>query len=272
MAYNMLDGMDMVSTDPLNNCADLGIKWSFLICLISFSMILLLDKVIFNNSDLADSNSNLGSETHDLKKSILGSEQGENERTNLENNFKERVSSKYKTALKLSRNSNLKNNESDSNEQEDIIQKPNLKITKSDKTNDITIDNEGENLVENLLDTSGSSSQEKLKQNNETLKVNVIEEKKMDTLEKVTTHHHEGHVHQNLVKKDDSFLTCIILLVAMGIHGFFSMLAFGLEPTRQGTINLFIALIVHKWSEAITVSKHYFNFNLFRFLICCRRN
>ena len=260
-AYNMLDGMDMISKTNLHNCADLGIKWSFLICLISFSMILLLDKVIFNNSDLAEANSHSHNQSYDLRKSILSSSQKSDERTNLENKFKERVSSKYKTALRLSRNSDLKDN-TDTHQHDHLIQKSNPKITKSanDSTKDVIQNPEKGTLVENLLDTSQNSSQKEseedtLKQDPEYLQVNVLKETSNEDVSKVTIEKHEGHVHQNLIKKEDSFLTCIILLVAMGIHGFFSMLAFGLEPTRQGTINLFIALIVHKWSEAITVSK-----------------
>jgi hypothetical protein len=255
MAYEALDGMQMVTqVDELTNCADMGLKWSFFICLLSFSAILLLDKVIFNNSDIADSNSHLSSRsrTSNLRKSLIKNNEEEDE-MNMENNFKERVSSKYKLALKLSRNGNLDNDK----EEEDSVQfsKPSPKLIKNQNDEE-----ESNNLTEELINGSNetnSNNKEKrvLKDQTEYLQVNVIRTDDDVKGDMVDTHHHEGHVHQNLVKKGDSFLTCIVLLFAMGIHGFFSMLAFGLETTKTGTVNLFIALIVHKWSEAFTVSK-----------------
>ena len=270
----MLDGEEMKAN--MLKCSEGGIQWSYLICLLSFSSILFLDKVVFNNSDLIEENEGeegqIGLKKSFLKSSIRGSEDGED----LEENFKERVSSKYKIALKLSRNSNLKGsfgkNQEEFEEHDQMIKKPKLKIIKSN--------NQHENL-DDLHEVSSEVLEEPLLSENEKLeiqnqknkkkilnsfnnsvKINIISENK---IENQHDHEHQEHVHQNLVGKDDSVLTSIVLLVAMGIHGFFSLLAFGIEPSKSGTINLFIALIVHKWSEALTVGKKLFSNGLFDF-------
>ena len=76
-----------------------------------------------------------------------------------------------------------------------------------------------------------------------------------------------------MVTSEDSSLTAYVLLLAMGLHGFFAGLALGITKELGGTINLFLAIIAHKWSEALTVgisfvsaqidSKSAFNYILF---------
>jgi zinc transporter 1/2/3 len=298
-AHDMLDEMPMECKlkggEDVVGCGEDGLQWSYLICLMSFSAILLLDKVIFNNSDIADHNEHneMGQKTN-LKTSILNSSIKESlieDSDTLEENFKERVSSKYKIALRLSRNSNLQEHENKIDEfleHDKLLQKPKLKIVKSktennesgddsdkkDKSSEILNEpllTESENLSEKeLLEIQNQKNKVRLQKSikkskpHNQIQVNVIdvENQKKNILEENLVEpehfHHEGHQHQNLVGKDDSILTSIILLVAMGIHGFFSLLAFGIEPTKAGTINLFIALIIHKWSEALTVGNQTF--------------
>lgn len=285
-AYNMLDGMPMTPPGPaaagdpaVGDCSDIGIKWSFLVCMCSFSAILFLDKVIFNNVDLAKSNGqsylrrqSIGS----LKNSVSGKSTGRsflgNDDGDGEHEFKEIVSSKYKIALRLSRNSNLrKESFGDSFDREidgPTIKKPKLKLSKVQR------DSKHAPLLRAPQPTTQEQtpvksrnppddhpdlpSQDSLPAKNNFL---INQEPSNNSLApdqdspSLNVKMHEGHQHRNLVSKNDSFLTCVILLVAMGIHGFFSLLAFGIESTKKGTINLFIALIVHKWSEALTVGK-----------------
>lgn len=251
----------------------------------------MLDKVIFNNADIAEHNEHneVGKNTN-LKTSFLNSSIKESlieDSNNFEDNFKERVSSKYKIALRLSRNSNLQDHENKIDEfleHDKLIKKPKLKIVKSNIENDNLEENkeqrdksseilneplltQSEDLSEtDLLEIQNQKNKERLQKSikkskpSNKMEINVIdvEKQKKNEIEEIVMKdsehfHHEGHQHQNLVGKDDSILTSIILLVAMGIHGFFSLLAFGIEPTKTGTINLFIALIIHKWSEALTV-------------------
>lgn len=75
------------------------------------------------------------------------------------------------------------------------------------------------------------------------------------------THHdhkHHGHTHAS-VKKGDGLLTAILLLSAMSIHSLFAGMAFGLSKTQTAAIDMFIALISHKWSEALMVGISFVN-------------
>lgn len=272
-AYNMLDGMPMMQQNlqsenfNLKGCTDIGIKWSFLICMCSFSAILLLDKVIFNNSDLAEKTIDDSQENKILLRHSFQSSSSKqfnyDNIENMENNFKEIVSSKFKIALRLSRNSNFQNKSESLSKNSDTDEKNSTKI-KINKTLSIPkykkiinlqkSEDLNEHLIENEKCVLKNSSQEKTKKyllNSQSLRKNIDFTTQENLKQKKNLH--EGHQHQNLISKEDSFLTSIILLAAMGIHGFFSLLAFGIEPTKKGTINLFIALVVHKWSEALTV-------------------
>lgn len=267
-----------------------GIQYSYLVCLMSYSFILFLDKVVFNNSDLIEENPHNEERSQKLdfnrsmiKMSFNGSMAiGGNQ---IENNFKERISSKYKLALRISRNSNLKESIpsrklSDLHEHDKFLKKPKLRIVKNHPLNSIDKSDEsntllGEKLISNPQSSFDSNkisisstlqnekSLEKIDEENYHLTVNKIKEDKHGISEKHKhkhEHEHDNHNHNhnhNLIKKNDSIITSIVLLIAMGIHGFFAMLAFGIEPSKSGTVNLFIALIAHKWSEALTVGKNF---------------
>ncbi len=56
-----------------------------------------------------------------------------------------------------------------------------------------------------------------------------------------------------MVDKGDSYLAAYVLLLAMGLHGFFAGIAFGVTNEFTGAFNMFLAIIAHKWSEALTV-------------------
>ena len=55
-----------------------------------------------------------------------------------------------------------------------------------------------------------------------------------------------------MIKKDDSSLTAYLLLMAMGFHAFFEGVAMGVG-NNVFVYNLFIAIVTHKWSEAMIV-------------------
>ena len=294
-AHEMLDESPaksrVLQEDASLKCGDDGLQWSYLICLMSFSAILMLDKVIFNNADIAEGNEHLESPSNDnLRKSVLNSSIKETMLENsdkIQDNFKERVSSKFKIALRLSRSSSLKSvdgNPEDFTQHDELLEKPKPKVIKTGDTKGGNDDKSSEILQEPLLSDSenvGDHSNRRNKtgdQNWESkgqmllpvdesqvseqkeFEVDTVDEENQQKGHSHSHSHGEGHAHHNLVGKDDSILTSIILLVAMGIHGFFALLAFGIEPSKSGTINLFIALIVHKWSEALTVGKHPYGF------------
>ena len=48
-------------------------------------------------------------------------------------------------------------------------------------------------------------------------------------------------------------MSAYLLLLAMGIHSFFEGVAFGVTSTNGELINMFIAIISHKWSDALVV-------------------
>lgn len=239
----------------------------------------LISKVIFNNNDLADEGH---SHAHtDLRQSILNNDSLAPQ--NIEQNFKERISKNYKMALKLSRASRRDmggsfkgNSEYDQSSRNTEILPPKLRIIST--KDEIKEENEPElEIGKTLAPVSAENSlthlniehnsDQKMDQNE--LEQQLLENQNRINMEKVRsttvqshmTHSHGdpheegGHHHHNLVKKEDGFLTCTILLIAMGIHGFFAMMAFGIEQNESSALNLFIALMVHKWSEALTVGR-----------------
>lgn len=48
-------------------------------------------------------------------------------------------------------------------------------------------------------------------------------------------------------------MTAYILLLAMGIHSFFGGVALGVARNSSECWNMIIAIVAHKWSEALTV-------------------
>lgn len=233
---------------------------------------------MFNNNDLAEDAHN--HQHTDLRRSILNESFVNSQ--NVEQNFKERMSKNYKLALKLSRASRLDNSRRGSeignsthnspifDEDEKTItmivenDEKNLKINKI-KSEEIPAkkdDSVNINLMEpglNEKDPIRTQLEEKLLEHQNRLNQNSMNLKNSNQDFQKKEEYQAGHQHHNLVSKDDGFLTCTILLIAMGIHGFFAMMAFGIEQSESGALNLFIALIVHKWSEALTVGMNIYS-------------
>ena len=270
-----------------------GLQYSYLVCLMSYSLILFLDKVVFNNSDLIESNphNHGASQKLDLNKSMINMSLRDSDSRDggqLEDNFKERVSSKYKLALRMSRNSNLRDSLandrlSDLHEHDVILQKPRLRVLKnsvyeSQHESEKESEPKQEKLIFEDPKKANSEQQNKAPTRKQPLPA-INEENRLLSLKppqqfqsgdghsRQRSHEHQNHAH-NLVKKNDSVVTSIVLLIAMGIHGFFALLAFGIEPTRSGTGKLFLALITHKWSEAMTVGRGVWAANPQEYLSC----
>lgn len=245
---------------------------SYLLCLSSFSFILLIDKIIFNSADFVE-----GEDDHiDLSKSMLKKSMS----GSLNENFQELTSSKYKLALRLSK-VNLKNKsipeENDYEEYTRIINNDdeiNHNLTeelKIPKKNSHDHNNKSHNHKEidlhntkNRYNSEGGPLQPPQNtfksdftdsENNKSNLREIIEEEKVQKEHHHNDHkkdNHHGHQHQT-IKKEDSILSCYILLLAMGIHGFFAGIAFGVSGSFGEAFNMFIAMIAHKWSEALTV-------------------
>lgn len=208
--------------------------WSYVLCLSSFSFILLVDKVIFNNETIAHVD-NHG--PMDLRKSMLNT--NANADDNIEEHFKELVSSNYKVALRFS---HAKNH--DANSEYNKIHDDQEDIEHGHDTNHLTVDHKNEPLLNHsesqplhLEDIREHKSQNEVKHNHN---------------DHDHSHGHHGH-HHRMVTSEDTGLGAYILLMAMGIHGFFAGIAFGIAKSEGETFNMFVAMIAHKWSEALTV-------------------
>jgi zinc transporter 1/2/3 len=77
----------------------------------------------------------------------------------------------------------------------------------------------------------------------------LIEEESERIVRKETTHHH----HVPIIGAESNTIRVYIILVAMGIHGVFSGLALGVTLNKEDLFYLFLAMLFHKWSEAFTV-------------------
>jgi len=234
--------------------------WSYLICLSCFSFVLMIDKVFFNANDEADN------VTFDLRKSILNPNMVN---TDPEENFKELVSSKYKLALRISHlnladKSQIANVDGEERRfkseghahshghdhgHEEEGHGHDHEAPAEKRTTDAS--DQGGKLHDPLIkkDESPERLHGFFKKDTRELK----EEKKTKPAhDHGHGHGHEGHQHAT-VKKGDSALTAYILLLAMGIHGIFAGLAFGVTKSEKEIFGMFLAMIAHKWSEALTV-------------------
>lgn len=59
--------------------------------------------------------------------------------------------------------------------------------------------------------------------------------------------------HHHIVVDEKSFVSAVIVLVSIGIHGLFCGLVIGISRNSRDLFFLILVMILHKWSEAITV-------------------
>jgi zinc transporter ZupT len=67
---------------------------------------------------------------------------------------------------------------------------------------------------------------------------------------------HSGHVHHHAhyIKADGiKFWLTIILMIVLSVHSFIAGLAMGVQSTLGATIDIFVAIIAHKWVEAFAL-------------------
>lgn len=63
---------------------------------------------------------------------------------------------------------------------------------------------------------------------------------------------HHGHDHL-MIDESSSMMSIIVVLFALGIHGFMANLAVGLDNNKDTLITLIISVALHKWSEGLAV-------------------
>lgn len=241
---------------------------SYILCLVTFSFILFVDKVLFNNSDAAE---DMGEDLINLKKSAIRRDHTEEEfHPNTEENFKERVSNKYKLAMNLSTKRKHKDSHKHFSHEKIRGDFKYAQLPNCDHENDLECAKLSPLVMEDNSDQkkfrSAKTFQEKsTKPNQKTVRVISPEESSLSeqSIEKIIleekpvkkhTHHvhSSSHHHHHSIPEDDSFRAYIII-IAMGIHGIFAGLAFGVSKSNSQMIDMFLAMIFHKWSEALTV-------------------
>lgn len=65
-----------------------------------------------------------------------------------------------------------------------------------------------------------------------------------------------GHSHGAVVEFNNSqtsSLTPYLLLIALSFHGLFEGIALGLQKNAKSSISLLLAILAHKWAEALTL-------------------
>ena len=252
---------------------------SLFICLITFSLIMFLDKVVFNNTDLIDTPIEQSDFRHSvLRKSMIG------DSDDPEDNFKERVSHNVKLAMSLSK-MNIEKKHFTEVEEEGYLTiadekgeecKNEINKPKDDLSGKIDFpsfqkEEFGKKQNEELKTESPKQQEEgnikllKSDINNQKCKTTDVNfHRHLDDKKEVQFHHnhdHHGHHHAN-VKKGSTYFAAMFILTAMGIHSLFEGLALGVEENDKGFINMLIAIFAHKWCDSLVVGFSFVNAEL----------
>ena len=220
---------------------------SYFICLSTFSLILLIDKVLFNNTDIIEEIEHTSVRNSMMRKSILSHKDNDPVEYH-----QERVSHNMKFALSMSR-LNLQNKSDD--EEDQYIEIPSEKFEADVEANG-NLSQKNSHLL--LLENQNESQKFPITENKK------IELKNSDTRDqfnrvqapphdhKGDAHVHHGHQHA-AVQKGASYSSAMFILAAMGIHGLFEGLAYGVSNTEEEVLTMFFAIGAHKWCDSLVV-------------------
>lgn len=245
---------------------------SYFICLVTFSMILLIDKVLFNNSDIIEGNEPSGDlRTSLVRKSFLGKHDNDPQE-----NFQEMVSHNMKIALSMSRLNLDKNKERDEEDSEEYLEIPSEQLPQQ----------QGGTLMDGkALEGNANIKMEEAGQSKKLEVLNLTDSQKIAINADKHDHHDHGHGHGHhehkgklahssqkipdhdhthgvddhhghhhaTVSKGASYMSAMVILTAMGIHGLFEGLAYGVSSTEEEVLNMFIAIAAHKWCDSLVV-------------------
>ena len=205
---------------------------AFILCVTTYSLILFIDKVLFNNKEIIEKKDK---EIHDDRSELPFNE-----------NSKLILSSKYKIFLKNQKPEDFDKNMHISH------------FNKNAHDESLVVKNyENPNKKEelNILETSNNDlilSKEELNfQNFTNIKKKSYSEENKNLITKTKN---ANHNHHPSIKKTDSIISSYILLLAISLHGFFEGMAFGVSTKKSETINILIAILLHKWSESLIIS------------------
>ena len=90
------------------------------------------------------------------------------------------------------------------------------------------------------------------KNTNLTLPV-ISSDKNLLAIEKINSYNSNFKTAENQNFSVGSKITPIALLLALGLHGFFEGIAFGLQKKYSESFYIFIAIISHKWAETLSL-------------------
>ena len=210
---------------------------SYVICLATFSLVLLVDKVLFNNEDIVHRRTD---RSFDLNESVFA---GNREIASSEENFREMVATNYKVALQMSvihdKSVNYVDNE------ELPANKPK---TKRDQQAPDDMKPAKDVEMSNIKQPRPTDSDGGFK---EAEIANFKLQRENDS--RINAQNAQQHRAEDSSARNSSNLTVYVLLLAMSIHGFFAGIAFGVARTYSSAANMFIAIIAYKWSEALTI-------------------
>lgn len=250
-----------------------GFPWPFLAAIASFSFVLMIDKIIFSHDQESD-----GKEIADtIRKSIVGGNLGGDQFLNPENpdymedNWKSVVGKRSQLALRASfygkqsfRSKARKDSFVSKNNAKSVVglgDEENNRLGKGRHPErpggyglqDPLVDGDAQNKLE---DTDGYKAS--TKENNQITPETSVKNGgvKLNGRSIVDADQINEFVDE---EKEESAptKTCnlgpYVLALAMGIHAAFAGLALGLSRDFKGFFGLLVAILAHKWAEALTV-------------------
>lgn len=87
-------------------------------------------------------------------------------------------------------------------------------------------------------------------------KIEDIFETHKQRAESIKENEEHGHSHgivADATSSQTSPLTPYLLLIALSFHGLFEGIALGLQKNAKATLSLLLAILAHKWAEALTL-------------------
>lgn len=232
---------------------------SYLICLLTFSFLLFIDKVWLNNIEAqvdADGHDDgkhghKKSNEHQLGASLVPKKYREDKNKpktkeqkleEVEEAFRRQLSSTQKIALNFKPVRVIEENYCCTEDHLTRRQGPDHKCSESDISGGMCESSFAEDPDESLPMLPQDKQMHLALRFEESAKTSKKDPEDIG-------HHH----HAPIIGKETSTIKVYIILVAMGIHGIFSGLALGVCITKEDLFYLFLAMLFHKWSEAFTV-------------------
>lgn len=227
---------------------------SYVICLLTFSLLLFIDKIWLNNLEVAatadeareDFRRHKTGEHHVGEVALPKKFREDKYRTkeqrieDMEDNIRRQLSITQKLALNF-RPTRAVLHKYCCNE--DHLRK------RSDPKHQCSESDVSGSICESSFEVDPEEEAQAILPHDKETRLAMIEEESDKIIRKDTAHHH----HAPIIGAETDSIRVYIILVAMGIHGIFSGLALGVTLDKEDLLYLFLAMLFHKWSEAFTV-------------------